>query len=243
VSHSLVAGGSRGIGRVVARALGSAGPVSVLSRTFEGAEPGVEHFAADLRDRGSTEAAVAAAVDRNGPVENLVCLQRYRGEADDDTTWTGELETTLSATRTLMEQVVASSSVGGGTVILVGSIAADLVAPEQPLAYHVAKAGLQQMVRYYAVAFGPSGWRVNGVVPGAVLKAEAEDYYGRNPEVREAYARITPLGRMGSPEDVAAAVCFLSSEQASFVTGQLLVVDGGLSLLWQGAFATEAPGT
>ncbi|OGT24909.1 MAG: hypothetical protein A3K00_08320 [Gallionellales bacterium RIFOXYD2_FULL_52_7] len=114
--------------------------------------------------------------------------------------------------------------------MIVSSPADSSVVMEQSAAYHAVKAGLSQMVRYYAVALGSHGIRVNGIKPAIVIKPRAQAFYDQNPELVTLFNRVTPLGRMGRPVDIANAALFLSSDQASFVTGQILGVDGGLSL-------------
>jgi len=110
------------------------------------------------------------------------------------------------------------------------------------VSYHVAKAALSQMVRYYAVALGPLGIRVNCVSPGTIMKEEAQSFYAAHPELWELYGRIIPLGRMGSAGEVARAIAFLCSPEAGYITGQELVVDGGLSVQWQESVARRASG-
>jgi NAD(P)-dependent dehydrogenase (short-subunit alcohol dehydrogenase family) len=112
-----------------------------------------------------------------------------------------------------------------------------LVTDDATPAYHVSKAALLQLTRYYAVAFARYGIRVNSVSPGLVLKEQAAPYYRRHKALHNLYKKIVPLGRMASVSDVVDAVDFLCSDKASYVTGQNLVVDGGLSLHFQGSLA------
>lgn len=95
------------------------------------------------------------------------------------------------------------------------------------------------MVRYYAVTLGPRRIRVNSVSPGTVLKDESKDFYLKNEQLYNLYKGIIPLGRMGTAEEVANVVAFLCSSKASFITGQNIVVDGGLSLIWQETLARK----
>jgi NAD(P)-dependent dehydrogenase (short-subunit alcohol dehydrogenase family) len=233
--HSIVVGGSRGIGRAIARTFGDAGhTVSVISRNASDA--GDTHLAADLRDLDELRAALADATNMR-PFTNLVFAQRHRAEGNDD--WDGELDASLSATRLAIDTLTAEAGPEERSIVMVGSLAASLVVADQPPSYHVAKAGLEALMRWYAAKLGPAGCRVNVVTPGAVCKDEARDFYRDNRELYDAYARVTPLGRMGTSQEVADVVMFLCSPQARFITGQTIVVDGGLSIGWQGSLATE----
>ena len=234
--HSIVVGGSRGIGRAIARSFADAGhTVSVISRNAS--DVGDTHLAADLRDHEELRAALADATANMGPFTNLVFAQRHRAEGNDD--WSGEIDASLSATRLAIETLTGDEASGERSIVMVGSLAASLVVADQPPSYHVAKAGLEALMRWYAVKLGPTGCRVNVVTPGAVCKDEARDFYRDNRELYDAYARVTPLGRMGSSQEVADVVTFLCSQQSRFITGQTIVVDGGLSIGWQGSVATE----
>jgi len=116
------------------------------------------------------------------------------------------------------------------SIVLVSSIADRYVAPEQSLGYHLAKAGFSQLARYYALELGPLGIRVNSVSPCVVAKDEAREFYDKNEWLVDRYKKFIPLGRMGKPEDIVNAIMFLAGEQASYITGQNIVVDGGLTL-------------
>jgi NAD(P)-dependent dehydrogenase (short-subunit alcohol dehydrogenase family) len=98
------------------------------------------------------------------------------------------------------------------------------------------------LVRYYAVALGPRGIRVNGVSPGTVVKRENQEFYARSEALVGVFKRTIPLGRMGTAVDVANVIAFLCGPQASFVTGQQIVVDGGVSLLSQESLARKIAG-
>lgn len=219
---------------MLAASLASAGSqVTVLSRSAPEELDGVEHIAVDLADAASLDAAADALVSERPPFRSLVFLQRVR--APDDA-WADELTVSVEATKVLIESLTADRPAGlPGAIVLVGSLAADLVAPGEPLGYHVAKASLNAMVRYYAVALGPKGIRVNGVTPGIVLRAEATDFFRENPAEYERRVRNTPLGRMAHAQEIADVIGYLCGERASFVTGQVVVADGGLSLIFQGS--------
>ena len=113
---------------------------------------------------------------------------------------------------------------------MVSSIAGRFVAREQSVAYHVTKAGLEHMVRYYALVLGPQGIRVNGVSPHIVLKEENKNFYLQNKKIYDLYKKVSPLGRMVTAQEVADTVMFLCSSQSSGITGQNIVIDCGVSL-------------
>lgn len=232
--HTLIVGGTRGIGREVVRQFLRTGHrLTVLGRR-PGPKRGVTSHPVELADQAAVLAALAKALKENGRLTNLVFLQRFRGEGD---TWQGELDVSLTATKLVIERLagefVRQRRDALNSIVICGSNASRLVASEQPVGYHAAKAALRQMARYYACSLAPRGIRVNCVTPGVVLKDEAREYYRKNSDLHALYCRMTPLGRMGSPRDIADAVSFLCGSGAAFITGQEIIVDGGLSLLWQ----------
>jgi NAD(P)-dependent dehydrogenase (short-subunit alcohol dehydrogenase family) len=234
MKHALIVGGSKGLGRELALRFGASGEwrVSVFGRSRpEEAAPNSTCHAVDIADRAARQAALEAAVAAHGPLDTLVFCQRFRGPGDS---WAGEIDVTLSATKETLEWAFDHfAPAGWRSVVLVGSVAGPWIAADQPAGYHVAKAGLETLVRYYAVKWGPAGIRVNAVAPSAFIKAESKHYHETHPEVSARMAKLTPLRRMGSAGDAAEAVLFLASERAGFITGQNLVVDGGLTLQLQ----------
>src|SRR5207302_6598845 len=121
-----------------------------------------------------------------------------------------EMAVALTATKTLIEGLAAEfADEGDRSMVMVASVATDLVARNQTLGYHTSKAALRQMARFYAVKLGPKGIRVNTVSPCTFVKAESAAYYAGQAAVQEVYAKITPLGRMGTAREVAEAVAFL----------------------------------
>jgi NAD(P)-dependent dehydrogenase (short-subunit alcohol dehydrogenase family) len=233
--HTLVVGGTKGIGRTLARRLAGEGhTVSVIGRSTPAATDDEQRVAltfwsADTADSTALDRALVDIVRRHGPIGGMVLLQRFRGEGDD---WMGEIATSLTATRRLLDWAGAhlDAGAGGKAVVVIGSIAASLVASEQPVSYHMAKAAVTQMVRYYAVSLGGRGIRVNAISPGTTVKDESKAFYAGHPDLEQLYRDIIPLGRMGTADDVADTAIFLLSDRASFLTGQNIVLDGGVSL-------------
>jgi NAD(P)-dependent dehydrogenase (short-subunit alcohol dehydrogenase family) len=233
-THSLIIGGTRGIGRELAQIFAAQQHlVSVIGRRApiddDKKIKGVSHWSVDLLNKEALSRVLDEIVQKNGRLNNLVFLQRFKGEGDK---WTGELETSLTATKNLIEKF-SDGFAQNGSIVLVSSAAANIIADEQDVSYHVGKAGLNQMARYYAVKLGPIGIRVNVVSPGTILKKESRHFYLQNEKLMEQFNKSIPLRRMGTAEEVAGVISFLCSAQASFITGQTLLVDGGISLLSQ----------
>ena len=234
MKHAVIVGGTKGLGRELANRFGATEGwnVSVIGRS-QPAEilPNVRFLAHDLSDRAARLAALDAAFASSGPIDTLIFCQRFRGQND---TWSGEMEVSLTATKDLMEAAYERLAPDGWkSMVLVGSVAGLWVAAEQGAGYHVAKAGLETLIRYYAVKWGPAGVRVNGVAPSAFIKDESKIYPESHPEISARMAALTPLRRMGTAADSAEAVLFLAGDRARFITGQNLIVDGGLTLQLQ----------
>lgn len=240
--HSLVVGGTRGVGRALVNTLVEEGQhVSVLGRRPPNEQDNqleqVDHWTVDLRDQPRLGEALADIISKNGRLSSLVFFQRFRGDGDN---WAGELETSLTATRNVIEYLADKFDESQDkSIVIVSSSASHFVAAEQPLSYHVGKAGLNQMVRYYAVTLGTKGIRVNGVSPGTTLKEESQHFYLQNEPLHQLYQTIIPLGRMGTAKELANVIAFLCSAKASFVTGQNIAVDGGVSLHWHESLARQ----
>ncbi len=242
--HSLIVGGTRGVGRAVAAALAREGDaLSVLARRLppdgERVAADAHYLSADLLDAEAIRRAVPEAVARHGKLNCLVFVQRYRGDGD---AWAGELAISLTATKAVIECAAGLFAADApGAIVVVGSAATRFVTGAQPVGYHVAKAGLMQMMRYYAAALGPRNVRVNAVSPTTVLKRESRDFYLKNETLCSYYKSAIPLGRMGTAEEMAEVVAFLCGPKASFITGQEIVVDGGMSLLLHDAPTPRPP--
>jgi NAD(P)-dependent dehydrogenase (short-subunit alcohol dehydrogenase family) len=228
--HLVLVGGSRGLGKVFAEMAAERGhAVSVLSRS-RSAELRAIHYTCDITQPQEAAGALQAAVRDQGAIQGMVFFQRYRGTDDG---WEGEIQTSLTAVRRIIEQSVPRfAAEGPRAIVLVSSVNAAFVSPHLPCGYHVAKAGLCQMARYYACQLGSRGIRVNAVCPSTFLKAENRDFYEEHPELARRLAATSPLNRMGTSTDVAKVVLFLLGDDSSFVTGQALLVDGGISLRW-----------
>ena len=245
MAHALVIGGTRGLGRVLVKLFSTLGyRTSVVGRRqpleADISMIGAKYWITHLVPSSDVTELVGAIVAEHGAINYLVFCQRYRGSGDS---WIGELDTTLSVTKSLIDATARYfNKSSDNAIVMVGSVFSEFVGEGQAVGYHVAKAGLNQLMRYYAVNLGRKGVRVNSVTPFTFLKEESKDFYLQNKPLNELYGSVVPLGRMGTSEDVAELVAFLCSPQSRFITGQNIFVDGGLSLVWPETLARRLAG-
>ena len=235
----LVSGGSRGIGRACVEAFTANGDnVAFLYRSRDeeaaqvAAATGALALKADISDpdvvrRAITEAEAALG----GTIDVLVnnAAVSWIGQMQDmsDEEWRRVLDTNLSGAFYLSrEAVVGMVRNHYGRIVNVGSMWGKVGASCE-VAYSATKAGLRGMTMAMAKEFGPSGITVNCVEPGFIA---TEMNAAIDEASKQALCDETPLGRMGTPEEVAAAVVFLASDAAGFITGQVIGVDGGLAV-------------
>ncbi|MET0904102.1 MAG: 3-oxoacyl-ACP reductase FabG [Acidimicrobiales bacterium] len=228
----LVTGGSRGIGLGCARAFAATGHrVAVTSSSTPVDEDGLLTVKCDVTDPDQVEAAVREVEDKLGAVEVLVASAGITRDgllvrmSEDD--FEAVIATNLTATWRLAKRVVPKMmKARWGRIIVVSSVGAYIGAPGQAN-YAASKAGLIGLVRSIAREYGPRGITANVVAPGPI----ATDMLDGMPEDRRAaLAAQLPVGRIGTVDEVAAAVSFLASEPAAFITGTVLPVDGGLGM-------------
>ncbi len=242
---AIVSGASRGIGEAIALALASAGAkVVVASRKLEG----VKSVAEKLRAAGGTAHAVAAHV---GHVEQCHALVAETvatfGQADVlincagtnpyfgpvigidggayDKTFEVNLRGPVEAIRAFATHVMERK--GRGSIVNITSVAGLRAAPMQGV-YGMTKAALCNLTQTLAFELGPSGIRVNAIAPGLVETRLAQAITS-SPSLVERVTERTALGRIGQPEEIAGAALFLASDASSYITGQVLCVDGGFT--------------
>ena len=234
---ALVTGGTRGIGRSVAQTLRGAGArVAITGRDPERARAaaaelgeGVAGFGCELAAPAQIEAAVAAAEAALGPIDILVnnagltrdqILLRM-SESDWDTVLDANLKGAFLATRAVLKGMMKRKA---GRIVNIGSIVG-LTGNKGQANYAASKAGLIGLTKSVAKEYASRNILVNCVVPGFV----ETDMTGALPvEARATLLQQIALGRLGRPEDIAGAVLFLASDLAGYITGQVLVVDGGM---------------
>lgn len=229
-----ITGGSRGIGAACVRAFAEAGRPAAFTYSARrdkaealAAETGALALCADSADRDAVENAVKTARESLGAIDTVVCnagiaQQKLFQDITDDE-WLTMLNVNLmGAVRTIRAALPDMLHRQKGSIVIVSSMWGERGASCESH-YAASKAALIGLSRSLALELGPSGIRVNCVAPG-VIDTDMVQVLG--PEVLHDLAEQTPLGRLGTPQDIANAVAFLASEKASFITGQVLTVDG-----------------
>jgi NAD(P)-dependent dehydrogenase (short-subunit alcohol dehydrogenase family) len=245
----VVTGAARGIGYAIAR-LAAASGAAVAVLDLEGAHP--EEAASNLRRevenadvssevcdvssydqvRAARDALEARWGTRADTLVNNAGIA-YNAPAEEMSVeeWDRMLNINLSGVF-YCSQVFGAPMIqeGSGCIVSIASMSGLIVNRPQPqVAYNVSKAGVIMLTKSLAAEWAPYGVRVNAVAPGYILTSLTEAWVGTN-AMRDHWIAGTPLGRLGTPEEIANAVAFLASSEASFVTGATLVADGGYTL-------------
>jgi 3-oxoacyl-[acyl-carrier protein] reductase len=236
---ALVTGASRGIGRAIAQRLAAQGAVVVAGARGENAAKVVEEITSgggkaeaatlDVTDAGAPEQFVAGAVERHGRVDILVNnagITRdqllLRMKRDD---WDAVIATNLTAAFALTQAVLKPMiRQRAGRIICISSVVGQSGNAGQAN-YAAAKAGLIGFSKAVALEVASRGITVNVVAPGLI---DTDMTRAVTDGAREEWASKIPLRRLGTPDDIAAAVCFLASDEASYITGHVLAVNGGM---------------
>ncbi len=242
---ALVTGGGRGIGKAITQRLAAAGAnVVIASRKMENLEAAAKEFASlpgkvvpivcHVGRKEQIENLVKETETRLGPVDILVnnsatnIGQGPALNAEDemlDKMVEVNIKSALRLVRLIVPRMIERKS--GGAIINIASIAGLRPQPGG-LLYSFTKAGLLMMTRSWAQEFGPFNIRVNAIAPG-LIQTEFSEFFWKNDPARSRFEKATPLGRIGQSDEVAGMALYLASDEASFVTGQVMVVDGGIS--------------
>jgi len=237
-----VTGGASGIGRRTAERLAAEGARVAL---FDVDDDSVGAAASSIVDSGYTAVAVTVDVCDGDQVREAVtqisaewglidvlvnnaAIAVADGLVDiSEQEWEREVDIALGGAYRCTRAVLPGMVKGdGGAIVNVGSVNGIGMYGQE--AYSAAKAGIDSLTRSVAVRYGPHGVRANTVAPGTVATPAWDSRVEANPDVFGDLAQWYPLGRVGTPDDVANAICFLASDEASWITGSTLAVDGGL---------------
>jgi NAD(P)-dependent dehydrogenase (short-subunit alcohol dehydrogenase family) len=241
---AVVTGGNRGLGRAFAHALGEAGAsIAILARDVdkntevvgELAEKGISAaaFQGDVASHGDVDRAAGEIFSTYERVDVLInnagtCIHRPALEVTQEE-WSQVIDVNLTGVWNGC-QVFGKRMIdaGGGAIVNVGSISGQIVnRPQWQPAYNASKAGVHQLTKSLAAEWAPFGVRVNAVAPGYV-KTEMTPI--DRPEFKRHWIDDTPQQRAATPDEIAPSVLFLASPAAGFMTGSILVIDGGYTV-------------
>ncbi len=243
---ALVTGGSRGIGLACAEALGEAGArVAISARSREeGAkavdylkQKGIEaiYLPADVSSESAAQEAVRQAAEALGGLDILVNNAGIARHCDSlkltPETWNEVIDTNLTGLfwccRAAIELMAEKKS---GVIVNIGSISGYISnLPQNQVAYNASKAGVHMLTKSLAGEFAASNIRINAIAPGYIETAMTQGGLD-DPEWSKIWLGMTPMARAGKASEVAAAVLFLASDAASYVTGSVLTIDGGYTI-------------
>jgi 3-oxoacyl-[acyl-carrier protein] reductase len=235
----LVAGGSAGIGLGVARLFAEAGAQVAITGTqdrshYGEAIRGLEYHQLDVSDDGAVKAfAEVWGARRLDVLISAVGTVRYKSQEFEIETFRQVMDVNLTGVfhlcQVFRDRVAASAAAQrSGSIVLFASLASFFATTNNP-AYSASKGGMAILTKTLADKWGRKGVRVNAIAPGFV-ESKLTQVSRDNPAIYEGSVAATPLGRWGTPEDMAGAALWLASPLAGFVTGQTIVVDGGISL-------------
>jgi NAD(P)-dependent dehydrogenase (short-subunit alcohol dehydrogenase family) len=255
---AIVTGAAQGIGRGIAHLFAAEGARVIITDIQEerGAQTAAEivqkggealFLAADAGEEQDWVRVIEETRRRYGRLDALVNnAHRSRSDRATDTSmedWAQAMKMTVTAgflgCKHAIPLMIES---GGGAIVNISSVHG-LLPARRSLGYETGKAGLIMLTKQVALDYGPSGIRCNAICPGAVHHERALERRQRDPEAYERNLRFTesfyPLRRVGTPEDIARAALFLVSEESSWITGQAIAVDGGLTLQLQDSLAYQ----
>ena len=245
---AIVTGGGRGIGKAITRRLAEAGAdVVIASRKASNLEATAE----ELRSLPGKVLPVMCHVGHVDELENLVLTtERELGPIDilvnnsatnigqgpalavTDEMFDKMIEINIKSAFRLVRLIVPKmiERRAGGSIVNIASIAGLRPQPGGIL-YSMTKAGLLMLTRAWAQELSPHGIRVNAIAPG-LIQTDFSEYYWKNAALRQRVETSQPIRRIGQPEDIGYAAAYLASQESSFMTGQVLVIDGGETLGW-----------
>ena len=243
---ALVTGAGVGIGQAIALTMAAAGAkvlvVDLNEETAEATRAAITEaggeaatFIADVSDEARVAAMVQCALDSFGQLDiacNSAAVSRGSGPIHtfEKSVFDQTLDLCLTNTFLCMKyEIEAMLASGGGSIVNISSNAS-LKGQPYNTAYAAAKSGVNLLTKSAASEYGHKGIRINAVSPGVIRTPGVEKYFEEQPKIAEGLKQAAVMRRLGEPSEIAEAVTFLASDRASFITGQLLGVDGGASV-------------
>jgi len=233
---AVVTGAAQGIGAACAERLrGDGAEVALWDVDVErgqalAARLGASFVACDVSRKAEVDAALAATLAAHGRVDILVNNAGIFRAADfldiTEADWDAVLNVNLKGAFLVAQAVARVMTANGGAIVNMSSVNAVLAIPSIA-SYNVSKGGINQLTRVMALALAPHGIRVNAVAPGTIATELAKNAVLGSEEARLRILSRTPLQRLGEPAEVAEVVAFLASRAASYMTGEIVYVDGG----------------
>ena len=234
---AVVTGGASGIGKAIAERFREEGATVCV---FDVKGEGADIYTVDVTKEDMILSAVEQVIGKYGRIDILVNNAGYAGanlpthqmDAEQwDRTFEVDVKGVMLCTKAVLPFMIGQ---GGGSIVNLSSIYGTHGTKGDLTAYHAAKGAVLALTKQDAVTYGGNNVRVNALLPGAIVTPLLQAFGGQFPGGFEAYdryvSRHTPLGRLGEPEDVANAALFLASDEAKFVTGAGLYIDGGYTV-------------
>lgn len=236
---AVVTGGSRGIGLAVVTALVEFGARVVIADVLDDAgtaaaesfaDGRVSYLHLDVTDESAVEAAFADVAQRLGSVDILVTSAGIANHQPSlelaRETWDRVLAVNATGTFWCAREAARHMGQRGGSIVAIGSMSGELAnAPQRQAAYNASKGAVHLAVKSLAIEFAEQNIRVNAVAPGYVGTELTKE--GVPGEWWDDWVRRTPMGRLGAPEEIGSLVAFLASDAASYMTGSVVLIDGG----------------
>lgn len=235
-----ITGASRGIGRTIAEAFRDNGAIVYGAGSREASiewmqsDNGIEGRVCNVREAGAAQAVIDEIVQKHGKLDVLVNNAGVASNTPAGSFKEDEMEQIIDTNfkgvfRSCQAYYKAHRKLGGGNIINVASILGLIGAPLASV-YCGTKGAVIQMTRALAIEWAGSSFRINAIAPG-FIDTDMTDMIKKRPQVLEKMLQSIPLNRMGKPEDLAGAALYLASDAASYVTGQVIVVDGGTTAM------------
>ena len=228
---TLVVGGAQGIGKTIFDQLNKKNnKVYVLD---------IKHLRSknfikvDLSNDYSIHRAFNNKIFKKNKIKNLIFCQRFRGENIK-----GHFNVSLFPVASLIDKFQKKLS-QNASVVVINSNSNKYITDDQPLGYQASKAALINLVKYYAIKFGHRKIRFNSIVPATTVKPSSANFYKKSKKYKIITKKIIPLQRLGSTKDIINLIEFLCSDKSSYITGQSIYLDGGLSLIGQETVARK----